>query len=195
MSTKDTTSKPVTQVTTGLVRLSYANIWKATSIEEGADKKFSSALLIPKTDEATMEKIEAAIEHLKAEAIKKYGVKGKLPVKFKLPLRDGDEEKPEDEAYAGHWFINASSKNQPGIVGMERDGDGKLKRITDESDVKSGDYVRASINFYIFYVPSQKGIAVGLNNIQKVRDGAPLAGKSNADADFDDDFEDDGFEM
>jgi hypothetical protein len=190
MSTKDATSKPITQVTTGLVRLSYANIWKATAVEEGNEPKFSSAILIPKSDTVTLEKIEAALDHLKAEAAKKFGGKtGKLPVKFKLPLRDGDEEKPDDEAYAGHYFLNASSKQQPGIVGLVRDENNKLKRITDEAEVYSGCYARVSLNFYIFDVSGNKGIAAGLNNIQKVKDGEPLAGRSNADADFDDEYE------
>lgn len=192
MATKDATTKPVTQVTTGLVRLSYANVWKPSAVDEGADLKYSSAILIPKTDTATLDKIEAAVEHLKTEAAKKFGGKtGKLPPRFKLPLRDGDEEKPNDETYAGHYFLNATSKTQPGIVGLERDADGKLKRITDEAEVYSGCYARVSLNFYIFDVSGNKGIAVGLNNIQKVKDGEPLAGRSNADDDFDEEYVDD----
>lgn len=189
MSTKDATQKAITQVTTNLVRLSYASIWKASSVEEGQDAKYSSAILIPKSDTVTLDKIEAAVDHLKAEAAKKFGGKtGKLPPRFKLPLRDGDEEKPNDEAYAGHYFLNASSKTQPGIVGLERGPDNKLKRITAEAEVYSGCYCRVSLNFYIFDVSGNKGIAVGLNNIQKVKDGEPLAGRSNADDDFDDEY-------
>lgn len=189
MATK-TEEKSATLVTTGLVRLSYANLWKPSSIN-GSAEKYSCALLIPKSDKITLGKIEAALTHLKAEATKKYGVKGKLPSTFALPLHDGDEEKPGDDAYADCYYLNAKATNQPGIVGMERDADGKLKRITDESEVYSGCYARASINFYIYDVPTGKGIAVGLNNIQKVKDGEPLAGRSNADDDFEEDYEDD----
>ena len=188
-ATKDVSQKPVTQVTTGLVRLSYFNAWKP----DPKDGKFKTAILIPKTDEETVGKINAAIKELTAEAIKKFGFKNnKLPVTFKTCLRDGDEEK-DDDNYAGQYFLNATSKNQPGIVGMERDENNKLKRITDENEVYSGCYARVSLNFYIFDVDGNKGIAAGLNNVQKVRDGEKLAGGSSADSDFDDDFEDDSY--
>lgn len=186
MSTKDTTQKPVTQVTTGLVRLSYFNAWKADE-----DGKFRTAILIPKSDEVTVGKIKAALKELTADAIKKFGFKnGKLPPTFKLPLRDGDEEKADDDNYADMYFLNATSKQKPGIVGLEKGADNKLKPITEEAEVYSGCYARVSLNFYIFDVDGNKGIAAGLNNIQKVKDGEPLAGKSNADADFEEEYVD-----
>lgn len=185
MSTTET--KSPTKVVTGLVRLSYFNGWKPTSVEDGGDKKYNTAALIRKDDKETIAKIESAINFLKDEAKKKYS--GKLPAKFKLPLRDGDEEKPDDDSYAGCLFLNASSKNKPGIVGMERDSAGKLKEITDESQVYSGAYARLSLNFYLFDKKGNKGIGVGLNNVQKVKDGEPLAGSSNADDDFAEEFE------
>lgn len=68
----------------------------------------------------------------------------------------------------------------------------------DQDEVYSGCYARVSINFYAFNTNGNKGIACGLNNLQKVRDGEPLGGRSSAENDFDDDFaesftyEDDG---
>lgn len=185
-----TQDQNLTKVITGKVRLSYCNIWTATSVEEGGEKKYSTAILIPKADKATLDKINKAIDHLKEEAKKKFGgTSGKLPKNFKLPLRDGDEEK-DDDAYEGMFFLNASSKKQPGIVGLEKDEDGKLKKIEDEGQVYSGCFARVSINFYIFDVKGNKGIAAGLNNVQKVADGPALSGANNADADFDEEFED-----
>ncbi len=52
------------------------------------------------------------------------------------------------------------------------------------SEVYSGVYGRASINFYAFNSNGNKGIACGLNNLQKIRDGEPLGGKSRAEDDF-----------
>lgn len=103
-----------TRVITGEVRLSYANIWEPKFIN-GSDPKYSVSLLIPKSDTATVKAIEAAIEEALQAGIGKFG--GKIPPRgsLKLPLRDGDTER-EDEAYAGHYFLNANSKNPPQVV-------------------------------------------------------------------------------
>jgi hypothetical protein len=186
-----TTEKEVTRVTTGKIRLSYAKVWAPDAFEEGDDKKYSTAILIPKSDKVTIDKINAAVSYLENEVKQKN--KGKLPKNFKLPLRDGDEEKPEDPNYADCYFLNASSKQKPAIVGLERDGNGKLKAITNEDEVYSGCYARLGINFYIFDKKSN-GIAAGLNSIQKIADGDKLAGGGNAESDFAEDFEvDDDF--
>lgn len=48
-----------------------------------------------------------------------------------------------------------------------------------------------SINFYAFNSNGNKGIACGLGNIQKIRDGEPLGGRTNAADDFATDVDDD----
>jgi Protein of unknown function (DUF2815). len=102
-----------TKVVTGIVRFSYAHVFEPQSIEEGGDKKYSVSLIIPKSDKKTIAEIEKAINALKEE----YKTKnGKLPAKFKIPLRDGDEEKEDDETYANSVFLSASSKSKPGVV-------------------------------------------------------------------------------
>ena len=102
-----------------------------------------------------------------------------------LDIVPGDTER-EDEAYAGHWFINANSKTAPQIV------DKAVKPILDRDEVYSGCYARVSLNFYAFNSNGNKGIACGLGNIQKIRDGESLGGRSSAADDFsteeDDDF-------
>lgn len=174
---------PDTKVVTGKVRLSYVHVWEAVAIEEGQPKKFSAALIIPKSDTVTLSKINAAIEAAKEIAKSKLG--GKLPVKFKLPLRDGDAER-EDEAYAGCYFLNANSSTKPGIV------DKNVNLILNQDEVYSGCYGRASINFYFFDTKGNKGIAVGLNNIQKLEDGPALSGRSKPEDDFGSEFEGSG---
>ena len=105
---------------------------------------------------------------------------------IKTPLRDGDKERPGDDAYKGCYFINANSATAPGIVDADRNP------IMDRSEVYSGVYGRASINLYAFNSNGNRGIACGLNNLQKIRDGEPLGGKPRAEDDFntadDDDF-------
>lgn len=165
-----------TRVVTGEVRLSYANIWEPRPIK-GSDPKFSCSILIPKSDTTTIAAIEAAINAALEEGLPKFG--GKLPPKgaLKLPLRDGDTEK-DDEVYAGHYFINANSKTQPQIV------DEKVQPILDQAEVYSGCYARVSVNFYAFNTNGNRGVACGLGNIQKLRDGEALGGGVSAAVDF-----------
>ena len=170
-----------TKVITGVnTRWSYVNAWEAKSINGGAPK-FSVSLIIPKSDTKTIEKIQAAIQAAYEEGQGKLKGNGKsvpaLSV-LKTPLRDGDAERPDDEAYADAYFINANSVTAPGIVDADRNP------ILDRSEVYSGVYGRASINFYAFNSNGNKGIACGLNNLQKIRDGEPLGGKSRAEDDF-----------
>lgn len=170
-----------TKVITGLnTRWSYANVWEAKSIN-GGTPKFSVSLIIPKDDTVTVNKIKAAIQSAYEEGQSKLKGSGKtvpaLSV-LKTPLRDGDLERPDDEAYAGCYFINANSASAPGIVDADR------QPVIDRSEVYSGVYGRASINFYAFNSNGNKGIACGLNNLQKIKDGEPLGGKSRAEDDF-----------
>lgn len=172
----------MSKVVTGKVRFSYANIWEPKSIN-GSEEKYSVSLIIPKSDAKTIEEIQIAMEEAKQEGIAKFG--GKIPANLKLPLRDGDIDRPDDEAYQGCYFINANSKDKPQIV------DKKVKPILDPNEVYSGCYGRASINFYAFNQNGNKGIACGLGNLQKLEDGEPLSGHSRAEDDFEAYGEDD----
>lgn len=177
-----------TKVITGVnTRWSYVNAWEPKSINGGAPK-YSVSLIIPKSDTKIIEKIQAAIQAAYDEGQGKLKGNGKsvpaLSV-LKTPLRDGDAERPDDEAYADSYFINANSGTAPGIVDADR------QPILERSEVYSGVYGRASINFYAFNSNGNKGIACGLNNLQKIKDGEPLGGKSRAEDDFDTEEDDD----
>lgn len=167
-----------TKVITGKVRFSYANVFEPTAMQEGQTPKYNVSIIISKSDTKTVEAIKKAIEVAKEAGKSKIADKnGKIPVNLKTPLRDGDEERPDDPAYENSYFINANSERKPGIV--DRD----LNPIMSRDDFYSGCYGRASINFYAFNVNS-KGIACGLNNLQKLEDGERLAGGSSAEEDF-----------
>lgn len=157
-------------------RISFANIWEPKSIN-GSDEKYSVSLLIPKEDKATLAKIHKAIEAAK-EAAKSKKWNGKIPPNLKLPIHDGDIDRPDDENYAGHFFFNATSKDAPQIV------DRKVQPIIDPMECGSGDYCNVSVNFYGFAASGNKGVAAGLQNIQLVRHGERLAGKPSASSDF-----------
>lgn len=173
-------NNPMKVITGPNTRWSYANVWEPKSIN-GGTPKFSVSLIIPKSDTATIAKIKAAIEAAYKEGEAKLKGNGRsvpaLSV-LKTPLRDGDTERPDDEAYANAYFINANSATAPGIVDADR------QPILERNEVYSGVYGRASINFYAFNSNGNKGIACGLNNLQKIRDGEPLGGKSRAEDDF-----------
>lgn len=171
-----------TKVTTGKVRLSYLHIWEPNAIEEGQKPKYSASLIIPKTDKKTIKQIEQAIENAKIMG-KASKLGGKVPKNLKTPLRDGDDERPDDEAYENSYFLNANCYTKPGIV--DRD----CNKIMDQDEVYSGCFGRASITFYAFNTSGNKGIACGLNHLMKLSDGEPLGGRSSAESDFDDDFE------
>lgn len=177
-----------TKVITGVdTRWSYANVWDPKSIN-GGTPKYSVSLIIPKSDKVTIQKIKVAIQAAYEEGESKLKGNGKsvpsLSV-LKTPLRDGDLERPDDEAYKNAYFVNANSATAPGIVDADR------QQIIDRSEVYSGVYGRASINFYAFNSNGNKGIACGLNNLQKIRDGEPLGGKASAESDFATDDDDD----
>ena len=177
---------PMKVITGPNTRWSYCNVWQPKSIN-GGTPKYSVSLIIPTSDTVTINKIKAAIEAAYKEGEAKLKGNGRsvpaLSV-LKTPLRDGDAERPDDEAYANAYFVNANSATAPGIVDADR------QPILDTSEVYSGVYGRASINFYAFNSNGNKGIACGLNNLQKICDGEPLGGKSRPEDDFAEEEED-----
>ena len=175
-----TTPSP-TKLVTGKVRLSYVNVFEMN--DKG---KYSVAILIPKTDKATIDKVKAAIEAVKADAKSATTWGSKFLASFKTPLRDGDTDRDVEKSpeYKGCYFINCNSGQKPGVV------DAQLNAILDKSEVYSGCYGRVSINLYPFNVDGNKGIAAGLNNLQKLADGDALSGRSRAEDDFSDEVED-----
>ena len=175
-----------TKVITDKVRASFVHVFEPQSVN-GSEPKYSCSFIIPKSDTETIAAIKAAIEQAKQEGVAKFG--GKIPPNLKLPLRDGDIDRPDDPNYANSYFVNANSKEKPGVVNRKR------VPITDPLELYSGCYVRVSINFYAYNSNGSKGVAAGLGNIQKWCDGEPLNGRVRAEDEFDalDDVDDDDF--
>lgn len=169
---------PSTKIVTGKVRFSYANLFRPRVAEAGQDPKYSVSLLIPKSDKVTLSKIKSAVEAaIRLGITNQWG--GKKPIDLKLPLRDGDVDREDSPEYANHYFMNCNSKQKPGIV------DKNLNPILDETEVYSGCYGRASVNFFPYNHKGNRGVACGLNNVQKLADGESLGGRSRAEDDFD----------
>lgn len=160
-------------------RFSFCHIWEPASIN-GGEPRYSMSAIIPKDDTDTVNRVNAAIEAAYREGEGKLKGKGPLPPMsaIKLPLRDGDLDRPGDPAYAGCWFLNANSDKAPGIV------DANAQPILDRNEVYSGCYGRVSVSFFAFNTNGNRGIACGLNNIQKLRDGESLSGRISAEQEF-----------
>ena len=163
------------RIVTNKLRFAFPKVFVPEAAEEGGEPKYSVSLLIPKTDKENIAKINKAIEDCKAANSAFFG--GSVPKVLKGGLRDGDTER-EDDAYAGHYFINANSAQRPQVVDADR------QEILDPNEFYSGCYGRVSLTFYPYNAAGSKGIACGLNNLQKTADGEKLGGGSTAAADF-----------
>lgn len=175
-----------TKVVFGPVRLSYTHLFNKYAPDgDTSNGKYMTNVLIPKDEKETVDAIKKAIEAAKkAATVSKWG--GKEPKKLDMPLRDGDTDKEDDEVYAGCYFLNAKSKTRPGIVNRSKEP------ITDEDEMYSGVWAILSVTFYAYEVSGNRGVACGLNNVMKYKDGEMLGGRASADSDFGDlDMEDD----
>ena len=163
------------KIVTGKVRFSYAHVFQPSAAVEGGTPKYSVSIIIPKSDTETVTKFQKAFEDAANTNAAFFG--GAVPKGLKGGLRDGDAEK-DDPAYANSFFVNANSANKPGVV------DADMNAIIDPSEFYSGCYGRASVTLYPYNASGSKGIAVGLNNVQKTEDGDKLGGGTSAAVDF-----------
>jgi hypothetical protein len=193
-----TSSKNIRKVTTPEFRCSFLYAFKPQEpMKDAQDKtpKYGVTMLFDEKARAT-EAFKGMVELARAAAKEKFGDKiesdgkGWFQMKgsekpLKNPFRKG-AEKPELDGYEGMLFAACTSKMQPGIV------DSKLQRILNEADFVSGHYARATITAYGYDKAGNVGVAFGLQNIQKLRDGEAFSGRTAAENDFD--AVDDSFE-
>lgn len=164
-----------TKVITGLVRLAYPNLFEAKAIN-GSIEQFSTVIVISKTDLETIDAINKAIKFAEEAGKKKFG-ESFVEYALKKPLRDGDKE-AKLEMYKGSVFLNAKNTNKPQVV------DRKLQTITDKKEIYSGVYAKASLYFYPYNKRGNRGIACGLGNIQKIKDGESFGLYCSAASEF-----------
>lgn len=175
-----------TKVTTGKVRFSFCHIFEPQEPLGGGDAKYSVTLLIPKADKPTLARIKEAIDEARELYCKRNGANA-LPIKPNTTLHDGDGLRDSGEPFGPEckdcYVITVSSKQKPIICDSQRN------IITDPTEVYSGCYGRASINFYGYNAAGRKGISAGLLSVQKLHDGEPFGTTGSVD-DFDDGWED-----
>ena len=157
-------------------RVSFPAVFKPKRQKGDAtsEPKYGLTMLFPKG--ADLSKLKRAAE----EAVKeKWG--DKPPKNLRSPFRDQGEK--EYEGYEeGAVFVSASSKQKPGLVDRQR------QDIIDETEFYPGCYARATLRAFAYDNNGNKGVAFGLNNVQKLRDGDPLGGRTRAQDDFADDL-------
>jgi hypothetical protein len=173
------TTNSDTKVVTGIVRLSYVHLFEPYAQDSDQDEKYSCVILIPKSDKATLAKIDKAIKAA-AEAGKNSRFDGKIPANLVTTLHDGDEEGDleKNPEYEGQMYMSISSNTRPGIV------DKDVQDILDSTEIYSGCYARVSMNAFAYNYKGKKGVSFGLNHVQKVKDGDYLGGRTRAEDDF-----------
>ena len=150
-------------------RFAYVHLLEPRAAAEGAEAKYSVTLIIPKSDEATIASIKAA---MKAAVSKKFG--DKPPKGLRNPLRDGDEkdndtgEYLKGEEFNGNLYISASSKKPVRALA------GKARLPATEEHLQSGNYGAAELNFYGYDAAGNRGVAAGLNGVWITRKSEPL---------------------
>lgn len=173
-----------TKCLTGEVRLSYAHLSQpyANPNQPNADPKYTVTMLIPKTDQATYNDLNAAFAAAAEKAVtEKWG--GVRPPHIASVIHDGDGVRTDGTPYGpeckGHWVLTASSKQKPGVVGIDN-----VNCELAPQDIYSGMYARVTVNFFGYNTAGKKGVGCGLGNVLKTRDGEPLGGGASAQADF-----------
>lgn len=171
-------------VVTGKVRLSYVHLFTPYAGQQGAEPKYSTTILVPKTDIATKQRIDAAINAAIQEGVSSRW-NGVRPPLLAIPVYDGDGVRPSDgmpfgDECKGHWVFTASTKQAPEIVDIS------MQKIISQTEVYSGIYARVSVRFFSYASNGKKGIGCGLGPVQKLEDGEPLGGRVSAAAAFGD---------
>lgn len=163
------------------VRLTFPNLFEAKQVNGQGDPKFSASFLIPR-EHPQMKEVKAA---LKEAAEQKWGAKAEATLKTlqagdRIALHDGDAKSAYD-GYAGNWFINASNKVRPLVIGQNRE-----PLTASEGKPYSGCYVNAIIELWAQDNHFGKRVNASLMGVQFAGDGERLAGGGVAAAD---DFE------
>lgn len=170
-----------TTITINNVRFSYCSLFQPSS-RPGQDPKYSTTVLVPKSNTAAKAAIDEAIEAATQEGVSKKW-NGQRPPIVAISVHDGDGVRPSDgmpygAECKGCWVFTASSKNPPFVV------DCNVQHIIDPTQVYSGMWGNVNISLFPYNSNGKKGIGIGLNGVQKVRDGEPLTGRVTAEEAF-----------
>ncbi len=179
-SSKKSESLAKQKVITHEFRVSFPAVLQPKAFQD-QEAKYSLVMLFPKNVDLS-KPAKGSANSLKHAAFNAatamWGPKENWPKNLRMPFRDGDE-KADTMGYAGHIFVTASSKNQPGLV------DQSLTPILNEKDFYAGCYARAEVAAFAYDKMGNKGVGFALMNVQKLRDGEPFSGRKAAEDVFD----------
>lgn len=166
------------KITTPVFRVSFPAVFQAKAGMDGGPGKFGITMLFDTKDPVAVKGLETMKAAVRAAVVEKWGAdQTKWPKGLRLPFRKG-EEKDYDGYGPGIIFASATSKMKPGLVGPD------LQPIIEPSEFYAGCYARATINAYAYDRNGNRGVAFGLRNIQKVKDGESFGGGGSAEKDF-----------
>ena len=161
------------QMTTGECRFSFVHLAEPYS-NNGSEPKYSLTVLMPKGDTMSKARFDAAQQSAIQDGVAKKWNGVKPPV-LALSIHDGDGVRPNGEPFGpecrGHWVFTASSKNPVPMV------DENTNPIIQKTDIYSGCYGRVCISLFPYNSAGKRGIGIGLEAVQKLRDGDPLSGR------------------
>jgi hypothetical protein len=168
------------RVQTPVARLSYPALFKAQTNKERPDAapKYSAVLIFPKSaDIAELKRI--AKNALTAGAKDPNAVFGGDDG-FRSPFRDGNKKKDKKtgeimDGYENTIYFSASTTQAPGVV--DETGKGY---IFDAEVIYAGCHVRAQVHAFFYDQKGNKGVAFGLDNIQKVGEGEKFSSRPDA---------------
>jgi hypothetical protein len=160
----------MSNVITPKFRVSYPNVFTPKLNDLNGKNEYSLVALFKKGEDLTALKKAA-----EACLVEKLGAdKTKWPKNLKSPFRDQGEKEKDGALPAGYEegaiFLTLKSSQKPGLV------DASNQDIIDPVEFYAGCYARASIRPYYYDQKGNKGIAFGLQNLQKLADGEPLGG-------------------
>lgn len=166
-------------------RLSFPNLFEAKAMNAQSKPKFGcSAVWTPSGFSDADKKLWSAITAAMNEESKRaFGKLVKeLPSNYKKGLRRGDEKEGMEGYGPGTVFANLTTKMRPGVV--DKDGTTAIGPEEGNADlIYPGCYCRATVTVYS-YNNKGKGIALGLMNVQKIKDGERLDSRTDASEDF-----------
>ena len=186
------------KVTSPIFRGSFVNAFQAVSYKNGAAKFGVTAIWLPKTfsdeDKKRWKAMCALLNETSLAAFQKTWKE--LPANYRKGLRRGNEKTDKTTFPDECYFASLTCQTAPGVVGTQRGSDGKLIAFSElngnTSEIYSGAYYRATVNAYSF-TEGSPGVALGLNNLQKVKEGERLDGRTRAQDDFADEETDEGW--
>lgn len=169
-------------ITLGEVRLSYCHLFQARPPfnNPNGEPKFSTTVLVPKSNTRAKAMIDAAIGSAIEAGISKCW-NGIRPPQPAICVHDGDgvrssDGQPFGAECKGHWVFTASCKadRAPFVV------DGRVQPIVQQGEIYSGVFGNVNVTFFAYANSGKKGIGCGLNGFQKTRDGEPFGGSVSA---------------